>query len=274
MSPFDEAVVLTVDGSGDAECTVLWHGKGTELTELHKIEIPHSLGWFYAAVTELIGFKAYDGEYKVMGLAAYGRENLDVRAKLEQLLHAGPRGFDYVVEPKYIHHGAHTYSDRFTDALPELLGIAPRQGPRPLEKIHEDIAFEAQRALEETVLRLLAHVRAETGLTKLCIGGGVGLNVKMNSRIHRSDLFDEMFAFPVPNDSGLAIGAAIGQWVERTGKRPPPLEHVYWARATPTKRSSCRFAPVASRIASATTSPMRPPNYSRTARWSAGFKAR
>ncbi len=228
MSPYDEALVLTVDGSGDAECTVLWRGAGTELTPLHKIEIPHSLGWFYAAITELLGFQAYDGEYKVMGLAAYGRENLDIRARLEQMLHPGPRGFDYVLEPRFIHHGAHTYSTRFTDALPELLGIAPRQGPVPLEQIHEDIAFEAQRALEETVLRLLAHVRQETGLSRLCIGGGVGLNVKMNSRIHRSGLFDDVFAFPVPNDSGLAIGAAIGEWVERTGERPAPLHHVYW----------------------------------------------
>ncbi len=228
LSPFDEALVLTIDGSGDSDCTVVWRGKGTSLTAIDRIEIPHSLGWFYAAITELLGFAAYDGEYKVMGLAAYGRENLDIRRKLEQVVTVGPRGYDYAVDPRYIHHGAHTYSGRFTDALPALLGIEPRQGPRPLEPIHEDIAFETQRLLEETTLRLLTHHRKQTGLTNLCVSGGVALNVKMNSRIHRLGLFDHVFPFPIPNDSGLSIGAPLGYWVEQTGKRPQPLRHVYW----------------------------------------------
>ncbi len=227
LSPFDEALVLTVDGSGDSDCSTIWHGKGATLEALHRIEIPHSLGWFYAAITELLGFEAYDGEYKVMGLAAYGRENLDLRARLAQVVRPGLRGFDYEVDPEYIHHGAHTYSDRFTDKLPELLGLPPRLGPRKLEPIHEDLAFEAQRLLEETVIRLVSHFQRETGLRNLCVGGGVALNVKMNSRLHRMDLFDHVWAFPIPSDSGLAIGAAIGHWVDATGQRPPPLEHVY-----------------------------------------------
>jgi carbamoyltransferase len=131
------------------------------------------------------------------------------------------------VDPRFIHHGPHTFSERFTDCLVDQLGLPPRQGPRPIEPIHEDIAFEAQRLLEETVLRLLGHFRRETGLGRLCIGGGVGLNVKMNSRIQRSGLFDEVFAFPIPNDSGLAIGAAVGFWVDRCGRRPSPLKHLY-----------------------------------------------
>jgi carbamoyltransferase len=227
LSPFDEALVLTLDGSGDSECTVVWRGRGTALEPLHRIELPHSLGWFYAAITELLGFDAYDGEYKVMGLAAYGRENLALRARLEKVVRPGPRGFDYEVDPAFIHHGEHTYSDRFTDQLPALLDIPPRQGPRKLEAIHEDLAFEAQRLLEETVIRLIAHVQRETGLRALCIGGGVGLNVKLNSRLHRMGLFDQVWAFPIPSDSGLAIGAAIAHWTCATGRRPPPLEHLY-----------------------------------------------
>ena len=227
LSPFEEALVLTLDGSGDSECTVLWHGKGSRLEPIHRIEIPRSLGWFYAALTEYLGFEAYDGEYKVMGLAAYGRENQEVREKLAEVVHAGSLGWDYDVDPRFIHHGKHTFSSRFTDDLVSLLGLPPRQGERAIEPIHEDIAFEAQRLLEETVLRLLRHFRAETGLRRLCIGGGVGLNVKMNSRIHRTDLFDDVFAFPVPNDSGLSIGAAIGLWVDGTGRRPEPLSHLY-----------------------------------------------
>jgi carbamoyltransferase len=227
LSPCDQALVLTLDGSGDSQCTVLWHGDGARLLPIHQIEIPHSLGWFYAALTEYLGFEAYDGEYKVMGLAAYGRENPEMRARLEKVVRVGPRGWDYEVDPRYIHHGPHTFSDRFTDDLVELLGLPPRQGPRVIEPIHEDLAFETQRLLEETVLRLLVHFRKETGLTKLCIGGGVGLNVKLNSRIHRTDLFESVSAFPIPNDSGLSIGAAVGVWVDRTGRRPPPLRHLY-----------------------------------------------
>ena len=227
LSPHDEALVLTVDGSGDSDCTTLWRGTGSTLEVIHRVQIPHSLGWFYAAITELLGFDAYDGEYKVMGLAPYGRENLEVRRRLEQIVRPGPMGFDYEVDPRYIHHGPHTYSERFTDHLVDLLETEPRQGPRRIEPIHEDIAFEAQRLLEETVIRLVMHFQRVTGLRTLCIGGGVGLNVKMNSRLHQMEAFDHVSAFPVPNDSGLAIGAAIGYWVDRTGRRPPSLDHLY-----------------------------------------------
>jgi carbamoyltransferase len=227
LSPADEALVLTLDGSGDSDCTTIWRGSGTTLEAIHRIEIPHSLGWFYAAITEYLGFDAYDGEYKVMGLAAYGRENLDIRKKLEEIVKSGPLGFDYEVDPTYIHHGAHTYSDRFTDKLVALMGAPPRQGPVKLAPLHEDIAFEAQRLLEETALRLVSHFARETGLRTLCIGGGVGLNVKLNSRLHQLGIFDHIYAFPVPNDSGLAIGAAIGHYVDEARKRPPPLAHLY-----------------------------------------------
>lgn len=226
-SSFDEALVFTVDGSGDSECATVWIGSGSRLECIHRIEIPHSLGWFYAAITEFLGFDAYDGEYKVMGLAAYGRENQRLRAALEQVVPVAPDGFGYRLDPTYVHHGAHTFSDRFTDALVELLGLAPRQGERPLEAVHEDLAFEAQRLLEDRVLRLLAHFRERTGLSRLCIAGGVGLNVKMNSRIHKSGLFDEVFVFPIPSDSGSGIGAAMGIFHEQTGRRPEPLEHVF-----------------------------------------------
>lgn len=222
-----EALVLTIDGSGDTDCTTVWHGKLTSLEPLHRVNIPHSLGWFYAAITEFLGFDAYDGEYKVMGLAAYGRENLDLRARLAKFVTPGPEGWDYEVNPAYLHHGAHTYSDRFSDALIELLGMPPRLGPTKLQPVHEDLAYETQRLLEVTVLRLVKHWQHKTGLRTLCIGGGVGLNVKMNSLLHREGGFDDVLPFPIPNDSGLAIGAAIGFWVEQTGKRPAPLTHVY-----------------------------------------------
>ena len=226
-SPFDEALVLTVDGSGDHQCATAWRGRGADLELLWESPIPHSLGWFYAAITEYLGFDAYDGEYKVMGLAAYGRENLELRRALEQVVRPGEAGFDYRVDPAMIHHGPHSVSPRFTDQLIEVIGVPPRHRKAALEAIHEDLAFEAQRLLEQSALRLLEHLRGETGLAKLCTAGGVALNVKMNSRIRESGLFDEVFFHPIPSDSGTGIGAALGLWREVTGKRPPPLEHVY-----------------------------------------------
>jgi carbamoyltransferase len=226
-SPFDEALVATIDGAGDSNCTTIWHGRGAELTPLHRIELPHSLGWFYAAITEYLGFEAHDGEYKVMGLAAYGRENHALRAKLATIVRPGSLGFDYEVDPAFTHHGPHTYSDHFTDRLPALIGLPPRLGPHKLEPLHEDLAFEAQRLLEDTVIRLLAHFQRATGLRTLCVGGGVAANVKMTGRLRRMELFDRVWTFPIPSNSGLAIGAAIGHWTAVTGKRPAPLEHVY-----------------------------------------------
>jgi carbamoyltransferase len=227
-SPFDEALVLTVDGSGDQHCAVVWHGRGLDLRPLHETFIPNSLGWFYAAITEYLGFAAYDGEYKVMGLAAYGRPDERLRAALAKVVSAGPNGYDYAVDPTYLHHGAHTYSERFTDALVDLLDLPPRPETAPIEAVHEDLAFEAQRLLEEHVVRLVAHFRAQTGLRRLCVAGGVGLNVKLNSRLYASGLFDDVFVFPIPSDSGTALGAAAGVHQDATGGRVAPLAHLYW----------------------------------------------
>ena len=227
FSPHDEALVLTIDGSGDEHTTVVWEGRDGSLEPLWEGTIPHSLGWFYAAITEYLGFRAYDGEYKVMGLAAYGRPSEAFRDKLAEVVAVGPEGFDFAVDPRFIHHGGHTYSDRFTDALVDLLGVPPRLGSAPIEPIHEDLAHEAQALLEETVLRLVGHFQQQTGLRRLCISGGVGLNVKMNSRLQRSDLFDEVFAFPIPSDSGCGMGAAAGIWQDETGQRVEPLTHLY-----------------------------------------------
>lgn len=227
FSPHDESLVFVVDGSGDQHCATIWRGMGADLELLHGVDIPNSLGWFYAAMTEYLGFEAYDGEYKVMGLAAYGRPNPELRAKLGEVLRRGPQGFDFSLDPRFIHHGKHTYSGRFTDALVEHLGLPPRMGPAPLTKTHEDLAYETQWALEEHAMRLLQHFAEQTGLRNLCIAGGVGLNVKLNSRIHREGLFENLFVFPIPSDSGTGIGAAIAHSVRQTGRRPKALDHVY-----------------------------------------------
>jgi carbamoyltransferase len=162
-----------------------------------------------------------------MGLAAFGRPNLKYRAALEKIVTAAEDGFSYRVDPKAIHHGKHTFSYRHTDYLVELFDLEPRLGDIPIDERHEDLAYETQRILEVTVLRLLSHFQNKTGIRNLCISGGVGLNVKMNSAIHKSGLFDKILPFPIPSDSGTGIGAAVATHYQETGERVKPLKHVY-----------------------------------------------
>src|SRR5439155_11351814 len=125
-SPFESAVTLTVDGSGDEHTAVLWVKRGGRLSPLREVRMPHSLGWFYAAFTEYLGFEAYDGEYKVMGLAAHGQPDEQLKAKIDRIVGEAPDGVEFRIDPRYIHYGPRSYSDRFTDCLVDLLERPPR----------------------------------------------------------------------------------------------------------------------------------------------------
>ena len=222
-SRLDRAVCLTVDGSGDQHCTVVWRCEGDKITPMRKIYIPHSLGWVYAAFTEYLGFKAYDGEYKVMGLAAFGKPDAGLREKLAKIVFPGPDGVEYRIEPKFTHYGKHTYSARFTDDLVELMGRLPRLMDEEITPWHECVAFAVQESLEEAVVRLARWGVRETGIRKVCISGGVGLNVKMNSRIFQLPEVEDVFAHPLCADSGASCAAALVACFELTGVRPEPL---------------------------------------------------
>ncbi len=223
QSPFERSVVLTIDGSGDRHCTVLWRHEGLRLEPLREIVMPHSLGWVYAAFTEYLGFRAYDGEYKVMGLAAYGRPNAVLSAALDEVVGQAPDGVEYRVDPRFIHYGAHTLSDRYTDALAGLLGRPPRLPDEEITSWHEDLAFTVQSKLERSVEPLVAWAIETTGIPDVCVGGGVGLNVKMNSRLFELPGVRDVFAQPLCSDGGAAAGAALLAWSQATGRRPAPL---------------------------------------------------
>ncbi|MEV5851045.1 carbamoyltransferase family protein [Streptomyces anulatus] len=222
-SPFETAVTLTADGSGDRQTTMLWVKRGSELTPLREIRIPHSLGWFYAAFTEYLGFTAYDGEYKVMGLAAHGSPDAELQKLVGQVLPVAGDGIEYRLDPRYVHHGEHSYSARFTDHLPELLGAAPRRPGDPVTAWHTDLAFAVQHALEEAACRLVRWAVAETGIRNVCVGGGVAHNVRMNSRIFELPEVEYVFAHPLCADSGGAAGAALVACHDATGLLPGPL---------------------------------------------------
>ncbi len=210
QSGFDESVCLTLDGSGDEHCTVLWEHRGASLTPIHEETIPNSLGWYYAAFTEYLGFRAYDGEYKLMGLAAYGKENADLIEKVGRIIQTVPdTPHRYRIDPAYIHYGEHTYSKRYTDKLVELFERPPRISTDEYSEWHEDLAFAVQHHLERVVMSLIEWGVKKTGISRVTIGGGVGLNVKMNSKIFELPPVSDVWAQPLCSDGGAAVGAAL-----------------------------------------------------------------
>jgi len=224
QSPFETSLCLTMDGSGDEHCTVVWLHEGDRITPLREILIPHSLGWLYAAMTEYLGFQAYNGEYKVMGLAAYGRPNRELREKVERIVTPAPDGIEYRVDPSYIHFGEHTWSARYTDKLVELFGRHPRLAHEEITSWHEDLAYAVQQNLEDSAERLVLWAVGETGVHRLCMSGGCALNIKMNSRLYRRPEIEDIFINPLCSDGGAAVGAALAANHRLDGSRPQPLE--------------------------------------------------
>jgi carbamoyltransferase len=226
LSGFEDAAVLTLDGSGEDVCTVLWTGRDGAVEEQARFPIPHSLGWYYAAITEFLGFQAYDGEYKVMGLAPYGRANVEVKAWLNKLLHIDAEAGSYALDPYYIHYGKHTYSGRYTDALVELMGVPPRTPETEPTENHKDIAYAAQEILEEIGVGLARRVTRTAGSRRVCLAGGTALNCKMSQRILDSEGIDDIFILPNAGDGGQALSAAVLLSYELTGRRPDRLRSV------------------------------------------------
>jgi carbamoyltransferase len=225
-SPFEDAVVVVLDGSGDTHSGTVWRKAGGRIDMLREISLPHSVGWFYAAITEYLGFDSSDGEYKVMGLASYGRPDPALSALVEKVMHTADDGVGYALDPRYIHFGPHSYSGRFTDYLADLFGRSPRAQDEPVEQWHMDLALAAQGATEEAGCRLAAWAVRETGLGNVCLGGGVAMNVKMNARIAELPGVADVFAHPGCADNGAAAGAALVGCHADTGLLPAPLRSI------------------------------------------------
>ena len=204
-SPFDEAVVLTMDGVGEWATTSVAVGRGNELETTREIHFPHSLGLLYTAFTYYTGFRVNSGEYKVMGLAPYGEPRY-AQSILDNLIDLKPDGtfrlnmgyFDYCT-------GLTMTNDRFS----ALFGGAPRSANDPLEQRHMDLAASVQTVVEEAVLRLTRSLREETGIPRLCLAGGVALNCVANGKVLRDGRFDDIWVQPAAGDAGGALGAAL-----------------------------------------------------------------
>lgn len=202
VSPFDEAAILTVDGIGEWASTSYGYGKGTDIKVLKELHYPNSLGLLYAIMTTYLGFPVFVGEGKVMALASLGEP-----AYLEQFgrfMDMRPDG-SFRLDPSYLsfNKGRRMY----TRKLVKLLG-APRAPDEDFSQRHYDIAATLQRVTEEALLAMARHLHEVTGMKKLCMAGGVSLNVVANSRIYNETPFEELYIQPAAGDAGGALGAA------------------------------------------------------------------
>jgi carbamoyltransferase len=213
FSGFPEAAVLTVDGVGEWATTTYGHGRGNRVTAFEQVEFPHSLGLLYSTITSYLGFRVNDGEYKVMGLAPYGRPRF-VEA-LRRLISPLPGG-QFRLDLRYFDFVRGRRMD--SPALAELLGAPRRQPHGPLTELHCDVARSLQAVLEEVLLDKVRWLHARTGAADLCMAGGVALNCVANGRILREGPFARLFVQPAAGDAGCCLGAAALAQAELCGE--------------------------------------------------------
>ena len=214
-SPFEEAAILTIDGVGEWATASYGIGKGTDIKLFKEIRFPHSLGLLYSAFTYYLGFKVNSAEYKVMGLAPYGKPAHFERI-LRDMIHINEDG-SFKLNMKYF---AYDHGLTMTNgAFDEFFGGPPRKPETWMNEREFDIAASVQKVCEEIVLRMARHLHKETGLTRLCMAGGVALNCVANGRVIRETPMKELWVQPAAGDAGGAVGVA--HYVHNTlGRRP------------------------------------------------------
>ncbi|MBA3470377.1 MAG: carbamoyl transferase [Herpetosiphonaceae bacterium] len=206
ISPFADAAILSIDGLGsDGTCTFMGVGHGSKIHEIRRVKFPHSMGAFYSVVTGYLGFKPTMDEGKVMGLASYGTDTYVT--KFREMVKFGPDG-TYEFDLSWFEHhltGRHNVSQKFIDTF----GPARPCTRDEISQHYIDVAYALQVTLEEIGLHVARWLHQETGLSRLCVAGGVALNSVMNGRIMLETPFEDFFAQPAASDDGTAVGAAL-----------------------------------------------------------------
>ena len=236
VSPFADAAICSIDGFGDFVSTSMASGAGNRLEMLERLYFPHSLGLLYTAITQYLGFWGYGDEFKVMGLAPYGRPTqLD---RLRELIRLKDDGM-FELELKYFRHWSDGVEMEWDEGYPKLgrvysadleklLGPA-RKSDEPLTAEHEDMARSVQALYEECALHVLNGLWERTKNPRLCLAGGCAMNSVANGKIRESTPFREVYIQPAASDNGTALGAAYYVWHQVLGKpRSFVMEHGYW----------------------------------------------
>ena len=226
VSPFDSAAILTWDGTGEDTTTLFSSGKDNKIKVLKRIKLPHSLGQFYSAVTNFIGFDMFTGdEWKVMGLAAYGKPKYYDFFSEKVLTKNGNGDFHFNIKV-LDHHLAKHY--QFSDTIIKEMG-EPRKKGEELTEHHWDIACSAQKVLEDTAIYLVKQIKEMTDEENLCMAGGVAFNSVMNGRIFHETPFKNFYVQAAAGDAGCSLGAAYYVWHQILNKpRKYVMNNAYW----------------------------------------------
>jgi carbamoyltransferase len=241
VSPFERAALLSADGLGDFASTMWGVGYGNRMNIEDAIAFPHSLGLYYTAVTQYLGFLKFGDEYKVMGLAAYGQpEQLPAFRDIVRFDANGNGngfrlGLDYFLHHRTGPEMSWAEADKtpvlgklFSGQMSRRLGAARAQ-EEPLEQRHRNLAASLQARLEEVYLGMLRKLAKATGLKSICLAGGVAFNCVANGKIFDSTPFEQVYVQPAAGDAGLAVGAAYYVWHQKLEKpRSFVMDHAYW----------------------------------------------
>ena len=232
VSPFRQAAILTLDGVGEWATATRGVGEDRKITLLSEIQFPHSLGLLYSAFTYFLGFKVNSAEYKVMGLAPYGEPKY-YDTIMKELIHVNEDG-SFKMNMAYF---SYDYGLTMTDGkFSRLFGVPVRAGESQLEQVHKDLAASVQKVTEEIVLRQARDMHKRTGLTQLCMAGGVALNCVANGRVIRETPFKDIFVQPAAGDAGGAVGVASYIYHSVLGKeRTQVWKHAYLGPAFSTE---------------------------------------
>jgi carbamoyltransferase len=254
-SPFEEAALLSADGLGDFASSMWGAGFGRRMNFHGSIAFPHSLGLYYSAVTQYLGFLKFGDEYKVMGLGAYGEP--EFLPEFREIVHSNGARFHLGLE-YFTHHRtgpemSWAEADKtpvlgkmYSEEMPRKLGPV-RKAEAPIEQRHKNLACSLQARLEEVYLGMLERLHRETGLKSVCLAGGVAFNCVANGKIPAFTGFENVYVHPAAGDAGLAVGAAQFVWHQVLGNpRAFQMEHAYWGPEF--SRDDIRAAIQASRI--------------------------
>ena len=216
VSPFEESAVLSIDGFGDFSSVMTSYGKGNQLTVLDKVNYPHSLGVFYTAFTQYLGFPHYGDEYKVMGLAPYGKALY--KEQVRQVIELTSDGL-FKLNLNYFNHTRNGVNMTWTDGIPFVdtmysnqfvKSFGPARGKEEeLSQYHKDLAASVQAVTEEVIFHMAEHLRLKTKSENLCLAGGVGQNSVANGKIILNTGFKNLYIPPAAHDAGTSIGSAL-----------------------------------------------------------------
>ncbi|HYK90616.1 MAG TPA: carbamoyltransferase C-terminal domain-containing protein [Acidobacteriota bacterium] len=243
-SPFDESAILSFDGAGE-EATVLFaHGQGSGIKILRRIRLPHSLGQFYSAVTNFLGFDMFAGdEYKVMGMAGWGEPTTSAFLEREVLVRDAPGSFRLDIAFLDHHLAKHR---RYSERAIRLWGEARRPDEEVTQRQY-DVAASVQKAFEDTLFHLLDWLFHQTNSPNLCIAGGCALNSLANGKITSRTPFEHLYVQPAAHDAGGALGSALFVYHGRLGgPRKSVMRHAYWGPSF--DESCCRKAAERARL--------------------------